>query len=197
MHYLSSLLVWGKVVVVTSGQVCIICLFSVSSTRFSLPSSQCSSSIQRCPSTRSRTNRVQHIQGGCSTSPHPSLWRVSILSHSVLFFLFGISFSLFVIQWQVLILCAQSQRSGACQPRLTITHSPTSTACWINQQACSKTCAFAQTHGKWLSIWPCTVVSLSEGVFIVEWEVLHFVSTSRVYPAAIKRKTKQKAISQP
>lgn len=54
-------------------------LFSVSSTRFSLPSSQCSSSIQRSPPTRARTDRLQHIQGGCSSSPHSSLRRVSIL----------------------------------------------------------------------------------------------------------------------
>lgn len=88
--------------------------------------------------------------------------------------LFGLSFTLSLIQWQVLNLCAQSQRSSACKHRLTaITYSPTSTACWINQRACSKTCAFARTNGKWLSIWPCTVVWLSEAVFAVEWEVFH------------------------
>lgn len=63
--------------------------------------------------------------------------------------LWSLLLTLSLLQWQVLNLCAQSQQSGACQPRLTaITHSPTSTACWINQQACSKTCAFARTHGK-------------------------------------------------
>lgn len=57
----------------------------LSSTRFSLPSSQ-RSSIQRSPPTRSGTNRVQHIQGSCATSPHSSLRRVSVLSCSCLFY---------------------------------------------------------------------------------------------------------------
>lgn len=50
---------------------------SISSPRFSLSSSQCSSSVQRSPPTRSRTDRVQHIQGSRSASPHPGLRRVS------------------------------------------------------------------------------------------------------------------------
>lgn len=49
---------------------------SVSSPRFSLSSSECSSSVQRSPPTRSRTDRVQHIQGSRSASPHPGLRRV-------------------------------------------------------------------------------------------------------------------------
>lgn len=133
---------------------------SVSSTRFSLSSSQCSSSVQRSPPTRSRTDRVQHIQGGRSASPHSSLRRVSVLSRSCPLCHFfsspsllppslGLSFSLSLMQWQVLSVSAQSQRSDACQPRLTAQHTPlTFTACQINRQACSETCSFARTHGK-------------------------------------------------
>lgn len=57
----------------------------LSSTRFSLSSSQCSS-IQRSPPTRSGANRVQCIQGGCATSPYSSLRRVSVLSCSCCLF---------------------------------------------------------------------------------------------------------------
>lgn len=68
-----------------------------SSARVSLPSSQCSSSssssLQRNPPTRSRTDSLQHIQGGCTTSSHSSVWRVSYL-----FYLFLFLFNVFIFQ---------------------------------------------------------------------------------------------------
>lgn len=73
---------WAEIVHTFWGELWDHLLFSVSSTRFSLSSSQCSSSIQRSPPTRSWKDRVQHIQGSCSASPHSSLRRVSILSCS-------------------------------------------------------------------------------------------------------------------
>lgn len=77
----------------------------------------------------------------------------SVLSSLSFFFppppALGLSFSLSLMQWQVLSVSAQSQRSDACQPRLTAQHTPlTFTACQINRQACSETCSFARTHGK-------------------------------------------------
>lgn len=177
-------------------------LFSVSSTRFSLPNSQCSSSIQRSPPKRSRTDRVQHIQGGRSASPHSSLRRVSILPRSScpvvissLFFFKSLLLSFLYPMASPESQCAQSQRSGACQPRLTaITHFH-SMLNSTNRHA-PETCAFARTH---------TVVSLREAVreavFMVGGPPLLWPLFG-VYPVAAKknkveRKEEKKASSQP
>lgn len=102
--------------------------FSVSSTRFSLSSSQCSSSVQRSPPTRSRTDCVQHIQGGCSASPHSSLRRVSVLSCSCPFChfsLLGLSFSFPHAMASPESLCSESaERCMPASPRLTAQHTP-------------------------------------------------------------------------
>lgn len=126
-------------------------LFFVSSTRFSLSSSQCSSSVQRSPPTRPRTDCVQHIQGGCSSSPHSSLRRVSVLLCSFSFVISPCSSLILSFPHATASpdsLCSES--AERCMPASahSTTHSPTSTACWINWQACFETCSFARTHGK-------------------------------------------------
>lgn len=77
-------------------------LLSISSTRFPLPSSQCSS-VQRSSPTGQRTDCVQHIQGGRSASSHPCIRRVSLLSCSCLIAPpSSLPFSLSLIQRQLL-----------------------------------------------------------------------------------------------
>lgn len=94
----------------------------LSSTRVSLPSSQCSS-IQRGPPTRSGTNRVQHVQSGGATSPHSSLRRVSVLSCSCCLFFTSflpawslVSFPL--MRWKVVCLGQALRISGAMHASL-------------------------------------------------------------------------------
>lgn len=150
--------------------------FSVSSTRFSLSSSQCSSSVQRSPPTRSRTDCVQHIQGGCSASPHSSLRRVSVLSCSCPFChfsLLGLSFSFPHAMASPESLCSESaERCMPASPRLASQHNTLSYFhSMLNQLTGMLRDMFLCTHS-W-EIWPCTVVSLSEAVFMVEWEVLY------------------------
>lgn len=84
----------------------------------------------------------------------------------------------------------QNQRSDACQPRGT-THSLTSSACWINPQACSETCAYCTNSWE---IWPCTSVSLRMAVLMVEWEAL-YVYFSWVFGR--KKKAPEAASSDP
>lgn len=139
------------------------CSFSVFSTGFSLSSRQCSSSIQRSPSTGSRTDRVQHIQGSCSAAPHSSLRRVSIHPCSCPVVISPCSVSPFLfspVQWQVLSLFSESVKQ--CMPASPhgTTHSPTFSTCWINQQACFETCAFAWKHGKFGHTLQCHWVRL-------------------------------------
>lgn len=150
----------------------------LSSTRVSLPSSQCSS-IQRGPPTRSGTNRVQHIQSSGATSPHSSLRRVSILSCSCRLFFFFTSFlpawtlvSFPLMRWKVVCLGQALRISRAMHASLTSRHNtlPYFFSMWINPQACFETCAYCTNSWE---IWPCTSVSLRMAVLMVEWEALY------------------------
>lgn len=146
--------------------------FSVSSTRFSLSSSQCSSSVQRSPPTRSRTDRVQHIQGCRSTSPHPSLRRVRVLSCScpVVISPYLVPPSLFPScngkSWVSVLRVSGAMHASLASQHKTLPyfHSMLNQPTGMLRDMCLCT-------DSW-EIWPCTVVSLSEAVFMVEWEVL-------------------------
>lgn len=165
----------------------------LSSTRVSLPSSQCSS-IQRGPPTRSGTNRVQHIQSSSATSPHSSLRRVSILSCSCCLFIFFftsflpawtlVSFPL--MRWKVVCLGQALRISRAMHASLTSRHNtlPYFFSMWINPQACFKTCAYCTNSWE---IWPCTSVSLRMAVLMVEWEALYS------WAFGMEKKKKEKA----
>lgn len=143
---------------------------SVSSTRFSLSSSQCSSSVQRSPPTRSRTDRVQHIQGGRSASPHSSLRRVSVLSRSCPlchFFSFPPAWS-FLLSFPHAMAspeCQCSESAERCMPASphSTTHSPYFHS-MPNQPSGMLRDMFLCTHS-W-EIWPGTVVSLSKAVVL-------------------------------
>lgn len=141
----------------------------LSSTRFSLSSSQ-RSSIQRSPPTRSGANRVQCIQGGCTTSPYSSLWRVSVLSCSCcVFILFLLAWSLHsfpLIWWKVMYLSNHSESAERCMPASpsSTIHSLTSSACYPNPRACVE--PFAYCTNSW-EIWLCTLVSLHMAVLMV------------------------------
>lgn len=173
----------------------------LSSTRVSLPSSQCSS-IQRGPPTRSGKNRVQHIQSGGATSPHSSLRRVSVCSHSCCLFFFLRHFFLLGL-WSPSLSCDgkscvsgnHSESAERCMPATSrgTTHSLTSSACWINPQACSETCAYCTNSWE---IWPCTSVSLRMAVLMVEWEAL-YVYLSWVFRKKERKKAPEATLSDP
>lgn len=62
-----------------------------------------------------------------------------------------------------------NRQSDACRPRLAAQHSPLVPRHAESTDRHALRCAFCTNSWE---IWPCTVVSLSEAVFMVEWEVL-------------------------